>query len=73
VRLEHYTDEYIHDPNVLALIKKITLLPNLPLGKNQAGRLTVKLKDGRSFQPTVSTLWAGSTVLHLSKRSRTSS
>ena len=49
VRLEHYTDEYIHDPKVLALIKKITLLPNLPLGKNQAGRLTVKLKDGREL------------------------
>ena len=49
VRIEHYTDEYIHDPKVLALIKKITLLPNLPLGKNHAGRLKVKLKDGQEF------------------------
>ena len=49
VRIEHYTDDYIRDPKVLALIKKITLVPNLPLGKNHAGRLTVKLKNGQEF------------------------
>jgi 2-methylcitrate dehydratase PrpD len=49
VRIEHYTDDYIRDPGVLALIKKVTLAPNLPLGKNHAGRLTVKLKNGQEF------------------------
>jgi 2-methylcitrate dehydratase PrpD len=49
VRIEHYTDDYIRDPRILALIKKITLVPNLPLGKNHAGRLIVRLKDGREF------------------------
>lgn len=49
VKIEYYTDEYIHDPKVLDLIKKISLVPNLPLGKNHAGRLTVKMKDGREF------------------------
>jgi 2-methylcitrate dehydratase PrpD len=49
VRIEHYTDDYIRDPRVLALIKKITLIPNLPLGKNHAGRLTVKLKNSQQF------------------------
>jgi 2-methylcitrate dehydratase PrpD len=49
VRIEHYTDDYIRDPRILALIKKITLMPNLRLGKNHAGRLTVRLKDGREF------------------------
>ncbi|HVN97577.1 MAG TPA: MmgE/PrpD family protein [Syntrophorhabdaceae bacterium] len=49
VRIEHYTDDYIRDPRVLALVKKITLVPNLPLGKNHAGRLTVKLKNGQEL------------------------
>lgn len=50
VRIEHYTEEQIHDPKVLEMIKKITLVPNLPLGKNQSGRLRVKLKDGQEFE-----------------------
>jgi 2-methylcitrate dehydratase PrpD len=50
VRIEHYSDEYIHDPRVLALTKKITLVPNMPLGLNQASHLTVKLKNGRKFE-----------------------
>ena len=49
VKIEHYTDEQIRDPKVLALIKKITLVPNLPLGNNQAGRLVVRLKNGQEF------------------------
>jgi 2-methylcitrate dehydratase PrpD len=49
VRIEHYTDDYIRDPGVIALIKKITLVPNLPLGKNHAGRLTITLKNGSQF------------------------
>lgn len=49
MRIEHYTEEYIHDPAVIELAAKVTLVPSLPLGKNQAGRLTVRMKDGREF------------------------
>jgi aconitate decarboxylase len=49
VQIAHYTAPLMHDPQLLALTRKVRLEPNLPLGRNQASRLTVKLKDGRSF------------------------
>lgn len=49
VALEHYTEPFIRDPRVLALSERVRLVPRLPLGNNQASRLTVALKDGRRF------------------------
>jgi 2-methylcitrate dehydratase PrpD len=49
VRIEHYTDEFIRVPELLELAGKVQLLPNLPMGKNHAGRLTVKMKNGEEF------------------------
>ncbi|NUA26927.1 MmgE/PrpD family protein [Cupriavidus basilensis] len=49
VRIEHYTDEYTRVPALLDLVRKVRLVPNLPLGKNHAGKLTVILKNGQSL------------------------
>lgn len=48
--LEHYVDPAIRDPRVLDLASRVSLLPNLPLGNNQASRLCVVLDDGRTLE-----------------------
>lgn len=47
VDIDHYTEPLIRDPRVVALSHRVQLVPRLPLGNNQASRLTVTLKDGR--------------------------
>ncbi len=49
VQIAHYTAPLMHDAQLIALTRKVKLEPNLPLGLNQASRLTVTLKDGRCF------------------------
>lgn len=49
VHLSHYTEPQIRDPEVVALSHRVQLVPRLPLGNNQASRLTVTLKDGRQL------------------------
>ena len=44
--LHHYVAPAIHDPEVLDLAGRVTLLPNLPAGNNQAGRMRIFLGDG---------------------------
>ncbi|MFI1459101.1 MmgE/PrpD family protein [Nocardia carnea] len=48
--LEHYVAPAIHDPQVLDIASKVRLLPNLPLGNNQASRLRIVLTDGRVLE-----------------------
>ncbi|MDO5699088.1 MAG: MmgE/PrpD family protein [Dermatophilus congolensis] len=48
--LEHYVAPAIYDPAVLDLAAKVTLLPRLPVGNNQASVLRIVLKNGRSFE-----------------------
>lgn len=48
--LEHYTAPAIHDPQVLDIAGRVTLLPNLPMGNNQAGRMRIILDDGRVLE-----------------------
>lgn len=48
--LEHYVAPAIHDPQVLDLAGRVTLLPNLPVGNNQASRMRIVLKDGRVLE-----------------------
>lgn len=49
VLIEHYTEPFIRDPQVVALSTKVQLVPKLPLGNNQASRLTLTLKNGQSL------------------------
>jgi 2-methylcitrate dehydratase PrpD len=50
--LEHYVAPAIHDAAVLYLAGRVTLLPRLPLGNNQASRLRIHLKDGSVLEAT---------------------
>ncbi|RYD92796.1 MAG: hypothetical protein EOP61_24860 [Sphingomonadales bacterium] len=48
--IEHYTEGFIHQPELIALTEKVTLVPSLPMDVgNHAGTLTVYMKDGTSF------------------------
>ncbi len=48
VRIEHYTEPWTKQTELLALTHKVALLPNLPAGtRNQTSRLHVHLKNGR--------------------------
>lgn len=48
--LEHYVAPAIHDPKVLDLAGRVTLLPNLPVGNKQASRMRIFLIDGRVLE-----------------------
>lgn len=48
--LEHYVSPAIHDPQVLELAGRVRLVPNLPLGNNQASRMRILLADGRVLE-----------------------
>jgi len=55
VKLEHFTDQAVHDPKVVALASRVKVVPtqlaeSRPDGSGGAGiKLTVKMKDGREF------------------------
>ncbi|WP_017934593.1 MmgE/PrpD family protein [Nocardioides sp. Iso805N] len=48
--LEHYIAPAIYDPAVLNLAGRVKLVPNLPLGNNQASRMRIYLADGRVLE-----------------------
>lgn len=48
--LAHYVAPAIYDPQVLDLAGRVTLVPGLPLGNNQASRLRIILADGRVLE-----------------------
>ena len=50
--LEHYVAPATHDPQVLELAGRVTLLPNLPAANSQESRLRIILADGRILQGT---------------------
>jgi aconitate decarboxylase len=62
--IEHYTEEFIRVPTLLAMTEKVRLVPSRPLGNNQASRLTVHMKNGTSFttERTVPLGWAENPV-----------
>jgi 2-methylcitrate dehydratase PrpD len=47
-RLEHYTDEAVQDPRVIALAGKVKHMPTRQ--KNGAVELIVKMKDGKAYE-----------------------
>lgn len=49
VQLAHYTDPWIHDPQVMAMSRMVQLVPRLAPGNNQACRLVLRLRDGREL------------------------
>jgi 2-methylcitrate dehydratase PrpD len=53
VRLEHFSDEFIHDPKVVKLASRIKLTANIPPEKPLAAGLEVKMKGGEIFSANV--------------------
>lgn len=53
VRLEHFTEEFIHDPKVIDLAKRVKLRTELPPDRPQAASVSVKMKNGREFSEYV--------------------
>ncbi|MEM5433207.1 MmgE/PrpD family protein [Cupriavidus oxalaticus] len=47
VRIEHYTEENLHVPELLELTRRVRLVPCDELSGNQHSRLVVTLRDGR--------------------------
>lgn len=47
--LAHYTHPEIRDPKILDLLTRVRLEGTLPLGKNHAVHMTVKLKNGEEY------------------------
>ncbi|MGD0794609.1 MAG: MmgE/PrpD family protein [Dehalococcoidales bacterium] len=50
VKLEHLTEEFIRDPAVGALARKVSVTGNTPPDKIEASEVTVRLKDGRELK-----------------------
>jgi 2-methylcitrate dehydratase PrpD len=53
VRLEHFTEDFIFDPLVIDLAKKVKIRATLPLSRMESAELKVKMKDGREFHAKV--------------------
>lgn len=61
IRLEHFTDDCLRDPRVIALCRKVKIVTGTPTGppdrgwaqKAWAARLNVKMKDGSEFSAEV--------------------
>jgi 2-methylcitrate dehydratase PrpD len=49
VKLEHLTEEFIRDPEVGNLARKVTITGVLPPDMIEAAGVTVRMKDGREF------------------------
>jgi len=55
VRLEYYTEEYIQEPKVIDLIKKVKIIGALPSDNMLAAEVKVRMKDGSEFHAAVDT------------------
>ena len=53
VRLEHFTEEFIRDPEVLSLVPKVKLAATMPPEKPLAAKVEVMMKDGAKFSAYV--------------------
>jgi 2-methylcitrate dehydratase PrpD len=49
VKLEHLTEEFIRDPEVGELARKVKVTGTIPPDKIEAAGVTVRMKDGREF------------------------
>jgi 2-methylcitrate dehydratase PrpD len=66
-RLEHYTEEYIREPEVGTLIKKVRVIPMEPPGNIDSAEVKVKMKDGTEFATHVPKAKGNPTYRPLSK------
>jgi len=50
VKLEHFTDSFIKDPEVGQLAKEVTVVGNLPKDQIESSEITVKMKNGQEYK-----------------------
>jgi 2-methylcitrate dehydratase PrpD len=53
VKLEYLTDEYIHEPRVVDLTKKINIIGTMPSDNIWAAEVKIRMKDGQEFSSHV--------------------
>ena len=54
VKLEHFTEQFIRDPKVIDLTKKVNLMATIPSNKMlDIAEIKVRMKDGREFHAHV--------------------
>lgn len=53
VRLEHFTEKFIQEPNVLSLVDKVSLAATIPPEKPLAAEVEVMMNDGERFSAYV--------------------
>lgn len=53
IRLEYFTEEFIREPKIMDVVKKIKLTPTIPPEKFLATDVNIKMKDGGEFHAYV--------------------
>lgn len=53
VKLEHFTEEFVRNPQITELINKIRLTPAMPLDKPLGARVRIKMKQGNEYEKKV--------------------
>jgi 2-methylcitrate dehydratase PrpD len=53
MRLEHFTEEFIRDPAVLEVVKKVRLRSDIPMATPLGALVTIRTKQGEEFQAGV--------------------
>jgi 2-methylcitrate dehydratase PrpD len=53
VRLEHFTDGFVRDPQVLDMVARIRLAPTLPKDKPLGAAVRIKTREGREYEESV--------------------
>jgi 2-methylcitrate dehydratase PrpD len=53
VKLEHFTEELIRDPQVLDLARKVEVTSTIPPDKNMAAEVAIEMKDGSRLSAAI--------------------
>jgi len=53
VKLEHYSDEFVRDPDIMNIVDKIRLTGDLPADRPLAARVKVRMKKGKEYTKRV--------------------
>jgi 2-methylcitrate dehydratase PrpD len=53
VKLEHFNEEFVRDPKIMDIVKKIRLVPSLPPDKPLGAIVQIKTKQGKEYKKQV--------------------
>jgi 2-methylcitrate dehydratase PrpD len=57
IGLEHYTEEFVRDPGIAGLARKVKVVRMTPPERFGAAEVTVKMNDGREFSARAGQPW----------------